>query len=144
MPPAGFERAISASERPQTRALGRAATGIGHLRCSTLKRIPWFFQQLVIFRQHLRKQNIYGSPPLKPVLHQSDSYLRYLLSKAHINITIACGFLLTISCHFVFPCAVLPDYLNHPDSASPQHNVNGIYWEAFLYIRFPGGKVVGS
>ena len=29
MPPAGFEPAIPASERPQTDALGRAATGIG-------------------------------------------------------------------------------------------------------------------
>jgi len=29
MPPAGFEGAITASERPQTHALDRAATGIG-------------------------------------------------------------------------------------------------------------------
>jgi hypothetical protein len=29
MSPAGFERAIPASERPQTHALDRAATGIG-------------------------------------------------------------------------------------------------------------------
>ena len=29
MPPAGFEPAIPASERPQTHALDRAATGIG-------------------------------------------------------------------------------------------------------------------
>jgi hypothetical protein len=29
MPPAGFELAIPASERPQTHALDRAATGIG-------------------------------------------------------------------------------------------------------------------
>jgi hypothetical protein len=29
MPPAGFEPAIPASERPQTDTLGRAATGIG-------------------------------------------------------------------------------------------------------------------
>jgi hypothetical protein len=29
MPTAGFEPTISASERPQTYALGRAATGIG-------------------------------------------------------------------------------------------------------------------
>jgi hypothetical protein len=30
MPPAGFEPAIPASERPQSHALDRAATGIGH------------------------------------------------------------------------------------------------------------------
>jgi hypothetical protein len=30
MPPVGFEPAIPTSERPQTRALDRAATGIGH------------------------------------------------------------------------------------------------------------------
>jgi hypothetical protein len=30
MPPAGFEHAIPASERPQTHALDRAATGIGY------------------------------------------------------------------------------------------------------------------
>jgi hypothetical protein len=29
MPPAGFEAAVSADERPQTHALDRAATGIG-------------------------------------------------------------------------------------------------------------------
>jgi len=29
MPPVGFERTISAGERPQTYALDRAATGIG-------------------------------------------------------------------------------------------------------------------
>jgi hypothetical protein len=29
MPPAGFETAIPVSERPQTHALDRAATGIG-------------------------------------------------------------------------------------------------------------------
>jgi hypothetical protein len=29
MPPAAFEPAIPASERPQTQALGHAATGIG-------------------------------------------------------------------------------------------------------------------
>jgi hypothetical protein len=31
MPPAGFETTIPASERPQTHALDRAATGIGHI-----------------------------------------------------------------------------------------------------------------
>jgi hypothetical protein len=31
MPPAGFETAIPASERPQTHALERVATGIGNL-----------------------------------------------------------------------------------------------------------------
>jgi hypothetical protein len=31
MPPAGFETAIPASERPQTHALDRAATAIGSL-----------------------------------------------------------------------------------------------------------------
>jgi len=31
MPPAGFETAIPASERPQTHALDRAAIGIGNL-----------------------------------------------------------------------------------------------------------------
>ena len=31
MPPAGFEPTIPASERPQTHALDRAATGIGQL-----------------------------------------------------------------------------------------------------------------
>jgi hypothetical protein len=31
MPPAGFEPTIPASERPQTKALDRAATGIGFL-----------------------------------------------------------------------------------------------------------------
>jgi hypothetical protein len=31
MPPAGFEHAILSSERPQTHALDRAATGIGHV-----------------------------------------------------------------------------------------------------------------
>jgi hypothetical protein len=30
MPPAGLEPVIPASERPQTHALDRAATGIGH------------------------------------------------------------------------------------------------------------------
>jgi hypothetical protein len=32
MPPAGLEPAISASERPQTHALDRAANGIGKLK----------------------------------------------------------------------------------------------------------------
>ena len=31
MPPFGFEPAFPASERPQTHALDRAATGIGHI-----------------------------------------------------------------------------------------------------------------
>ena len=31
MPPAGFEPAIPASERPQTHALDRAASGIGKI-----------------------------------------------------------------------------------------------------------------
>jgi len=31
MPPAGFDPTISESERPQTHALDRAATEIGHL-----------------------------------------------------------------------------------------------------------------
>jgi hypothetical protein len=33
MPPAGFEPAIPAGERPQTYALDRAATGIGVVEC---------------------------------------------------------------------------------------------------------------
>jgi hypothetical protein len=33
MPPVGFEPAISASDRPQTYALDRAANGIGKLSC---------------------------------------------------------------------------------------------------------------
>jgi hypothetical protein len=36
MPPAGFETTIPASERPQTYALGRAATGIGILLYNVL------------------------------------------------------------------------------------------------------------
>jgi hypothetical protein len=37
MHPAGFERAMPASERPQTYALDRAATGIGYLYlCETV------------------------------------------------------------------------------------------------------------
>jgi hypothetical protein len=35
MPPAEFEPAIPASERPQTHALDRAATGIGALQVAT-------------------------------------------------------------------------------------------------------------
>ena len=35
MPPVGFEPTISASERPQTYALDRAATGTGMLHLST-------------------------------------------------------------------------------------------------------------
>jgi len=31
MPPAGFELAIQASERPQTHVLGRVVTGFGEL-----------------------------------------------------------------------------------------------------------------
>ena len=33
MPPVGFEPTISAGERPQTYALDRAASGIGHKNC---------------------------------------------------------------------------------------------------------------
>jgi len=36
MPPAGFQPAIPASERPQTHALDRAATGIGSVSYSTM------------------------------------------------------------------------------------------------------------
>jgi hypothetical protein len=35
--PAGFEPATSVSERPQTHALARAATGIGHAECNIHK-----------------------------------------------------------------------------------------------------------
>ena len=42
MPPAGFELAIPASERPQTHALDRAATGIG----SAALRIPFVYPPL--------------------------------------------------------------------------------------------------
>ena len=41
MPPAGFEPAIPASERPQTQALDHAATGIGH-QSFLLKQILYF------------------------------------------------------------------------------------------------------
>ena len=41
MPPAGFEPAIPASERPHTHALGRAATGIGY--CTLLRFIYCFY-----------------------------------------------------------------------------------------------------
>jgi hypothetical protein len=41
MPPAGFELAIPAGERPQTYALGRAATGIGVVRITDMK----FYEQ---------------------------------------------------------------------------------------------------
>jgi hypothetical protein len=36
MPPAGFQPAIPASERPQTQSLDRAATGIGSVGYSTM------------------------------------------------------------------------------------------------------------
>jgi hypothetical protein len=36
MPPAGFEPAVPASERPPTRTLDRAVTGIGGLRTEML------------------------------------------------------------------------------------------------------------
>jgi hypothetical protein len=39
MPPARFEPAISASERPQTHPLGRAITGIGTTEINTLHKI---------------------------------------------------------------------------------------------------------
>jgi hypothetical protein len=39
MPPAGFETAIPASERPQTHTLDRAATGIDQLSFMILKRV---------------------------------------------------------------------------------------------------------
>ena len=38
MPPVGFEPAIAPSERPQTYAVDRAATGIGIRKCITFKR----------------------------------------------------------------------------------------------------------
>jgi hypothetical protein len=44
MPPVGFETAIPAGQRPQTHALGRAATGTGSLTVTSIsKRIrsPW-------------------------------------------------------------------------------------------------------
>jgi hypothetical protein len=36
IPQAGFEPIIPASERPQTHALDRATTGIGHTRCLSI------------------------------------------------------------------------------------------------------------
>ena len=42
MPPAEFEFAIPASERPQTHALDGAATGIG-ISVSTLYKVTWTF-----------------------------------------------------------------------------------------------------
>jgi len=39
MPPTGFEPAIPASERPQTQALERAATGISYQVCTIMKEI---------------------------------------------------------------------------------------------------------
>ena len=42
MPSAGFEPAIPASERPQTRALDRAATGVGVLRVILTKFYMYF------------------------------------------------------------------------------------------------------
>jgi hypothetical protein len=36
MPLAGFERAVSANERPQTHALDRAVTGIGFFTVNTV------------------------------------------------------------------------------------------------------------
>jgi hypothetical protein len=50
MPPVGFERTISADERPQTHALDRAATGTGRLVEIYMKKIQlkssaysWYF-----------------------------------------------------------------------------------------------------
>ena len=42
MPPAGFELAILASERPQTHAQDRAATGIGDTRRASMKFLEVF------------------------------------------------------------------------------------------------------
>ena len=42
MPPAGFEPAIPASERPQTYALDRAPTGIGHMKIYFLNHLTLF------------------------------------------------------------------------------------------------------
>jgi len=42
MPPAGFEPAVPASERPQTHAFDGAATGIGNI----IYNIDWYFKHL--------------------------------------------------------------------------------------------------
>ena len=41
MPPAGFELTIPASERPQTNALDRAATGTGDKKIMNGKYVRW-------------------------------------------------------------------------------------------------------
>jgi hypothetical protein len=49
MPPAGFEHAVLASERPQTHALDRAATGTGVCVCvcvCTHRRIQYTLSQV--------------------------------------------------------------------------------------------------
>jgi hypothetical protein len=54
MPPAGFEPAVHASERPQTHVLNPAATGIGILSSDNIKldyyiKFCWIF----IYTSHL-------------------------------------------------------------------------------------------
>jgi hypothetical protein len=55
MPPAGFEPAIPASERPQTHALDSAATGIGLLELKPYKFVDVLqvmFTHCPIFSKH--------------------------------------------------------------------------------------------
>ena len=59
-PPAGFEPVIAASERPQTHAFYRAATGIGRY----IKNIPTNWVQNIVFKstitEHLEGMKIWG------------------------------------------------------------------------------------
>ena len=64
VPPVGFEPTVSAGERPQTYALGRAATGIGSNFCCTT--------QIMTLRASLYSSNLQLGP-LSDVLFSAPS-----------------------------------------------------------------------
>jgi len=62
MPPAGFEPAIPARERPQTNAFARAATANG----CPVHMIPFYFTTLIVFTKanaFMKLLNMEFSPP---------------------------------------------------------------------------------
>ena len=65
MPPVGFEPTISASQRPQTYALDRAATGNGNYKIILLEIYRVIINYSPDYKHLLQKKNLYVAPQLE-------------------------------------------------------------------------------
>jgi hypothetical protein len=94
MPPLRHEPTIPESERPQTHALDRAATGIGY-KCNTLHKMKntkigtftsWDRAVLEKFNVAWLVKYLYESQRLTTLLTKANPHIHSLLSKIHFNI----------------------------------------------------------